>query len=286
LFFICRKTLHDENLYKPATDTPPVWWMRGILILTCSGVSFAHGSNDGQKSIGLIMLTIIGLFPATYALNPQSNTSPQDVATIMQRAVPLIQAYGDDRKSQALEHIQSTQSNQQSKAPSDANHRSILRDDIYQVIAQLEHVQEAKAATQEEKKNAKAIEKNLGNTVEYAPVWVRLLSALCLGVGTMFGYKRIVTTLGERLGSVHLTPAQGASAELVSAVLIGTAGFTGLPVSTTHIVTSGIAGTMVAHGASLKYSIVSRIVLAWVLTLPVTILIAGTLYYVLASPKF
>jgi inorganic phosphate transporter, PiT family len=286
LFFICRKTLHDENLYKPATDQPPVWWMRAILVLTCSGVSFAHGSNDGQKSIGLIMLTIIGLFPATYALNPQSSTSPQDLASVMQRAVPLIQAHGDDRKTQTLQRIQSIQSSQQPKPPADASRRSILRDDVYQVIAQLEHVEEAKDASPDEKKTAKAVEKELGNSVEYAPVWVRLLSALCLGIGTMFGYKRIVTTLGERLGSVHLTPAQGACAELVSAALIGTAGFTGLPVSTTHIVTSGIAGTMVAHGATLKYRIVSRIVLAWVLTLPVTILIAAALYYVLTSPKF
>ena len=113
-----------------------------------------------------------------------------------------------------------------------------------------------------------------------------MLSALCLGLGTMFGYKRIVTTLGERLGNAHLTPAQGASAELVSAALIGTAGFTGLPVSTTHIVTSGIAGTMVAEGAGLQYQILWRIALAWILTLPATILIAGSLYYLLTSPRF
>jgi PiT family inorganic phosphate transporter len=102
----------------------------------------------------------------------------------------------------------------------------------------------------------------------------------------MIGYKRIVKTLGERLGKVHLTPAQGASAEVVSALLIGTAGFTGLPVSTTHIVTSGIAGTMVSSGAGLQYGVISRIVTAWVLTLPVTICIAGGLYYLLSSPKF
>ena len=102
----------------------------------------------------------------------------------------------------------------------------------------------------------------------------------------MIGYKRIVKTLGERLGKVHLTPAQGASAEVVSALLIGTAGFTGLPVSTTHIVTSGIAGTMVSSGAGLRYGVISRIVTAWVLTLPVTIFIAGGLYYLLSSPKF
>jgi PiT family inorganic phosphate transporter len=102
----------------------------------------------------------------------------------------------------------------------------------------------------------------------------------------MNGYERIVTTLGERLGNVHLTPAQGASAEVISALLIGTAGFTGLPVSTTHIVTSGIAGTMVTSGAGLKYRMISRIVIAWLVTLPVTIAIAGGLYYLLASQRF
>jgi PiT family inorganic phosphate transporter len=263
--------------------------MRGILILTCSGVSFAHGSNDGQKSIGLIMLTIIGLFPASYALNPAANTLAPAVPTLMQSAAPLIQAYGDDQKSQALKRIDSIKSdlNQRTnRSPIDAARRSVVRDDIYQVISQLEHVQGTKGASPDDKKTAKDIAKKLGNSVEYAPTWVRLLSALCLGIGTMFGYKRIVTTLGERLANAHLTPAQGASAELVSAVLIGTAGFTGLPVSTTHIVTSGIAGTMVAQGAGLRYQILGRILLAWVLTLPVTILISGTLYYFLTSPRF
>ena len=136
-----------------------------------------------------------------------------------------------------------------------------------------------------EKKQAQQIATQLGHSVEYAPLWVRMLSALCLGIGTMIGYKRIVKTLGERLGNVNLTPAQGAAAEVVSAVLIGTAGFTGMPVSTTHIVTSGIAGTMVTSGAGLKYRMIWRIGIAWIFTLPVTILIAGGLYYVLASPK-
>jgi len=289
LYFICRRIFHDEHLYRPATDQPPIWWLRGILILTCSGVSFAHGSNDGQKSIGLIMLTIIGLFPATYALNPASHTSPPELSTLMQRATPLIQQHGDDQKSVALARIRALESDPGQRSPGppgDAGHRSILRDDIYQVISQLKHVEEAKGVSPDQKKAAKGIDKELGNSVEYAPVWVRVLSALCLGLGTMFGYKRIVTTLGERLGNAHLTPAQGASAELVSAALIGTAGFTGLPVSTTHIVTSGIAGTMVAEGAGLQYQILWRIALAWILTLPATILIAGSLYYLLTSPRF
>jgi inorganic phosphate transporter, PiT family len=310
LYFLCRRTFHDPHLYEPVKDRPPIWWMRGILILTCTGVSFSHGTNDGQKSIGLFMLVIIGIFPATYALNPQGKSSLQDIASIMREARPLVESFGDDRKAAALMAMQSIESRTRSqsggggvsKADADptaekpklqvgprsesAQTRSSVRDDIYQVISELKHAEDAKGGTAEQKKTAQSLSQRLGQAVEYAPYWVRILSALCLGVGTMIGYKRIVKTLGERLGNVHMTPAQGASAELVSAVLIGTAGFTGLPVSTTHIVTSGIAGTMVTSGAGLQYGMISRILIAWLLTLPITILIAGGLYYLLASPNF
>jgi PiT family inorganic phosphate transporter len=301
LYFLCRKTLHDQHLYEPVKDSPPIWWMRGILILTCSGVSFSHGTNDGQKSIGLIMLTIIGIFPATYALNPEGKTSLQDMSAIMQEARPLIQAYGDDRAAAALAATQSIQDRLRAGRDADptagrrklevgprshkAQARASIRDDVYQVISEMKHAEEAKGIREEDRKKAQSIARQLGQAVEYAPLWVRMLSALCLGIGTMVGYKRIVKTLGERLGNVHLTPAQGASAEVVSAILIGTAGFTGLPVSTTHIVTSGIAGTMVSSGAGLQYGMISRIWVAWILTLPVTIVIAGGLYYLLASPR-
>jgi inorganic phosphate transporter, PiT family len=308
LYILTRKTVHDENLYRPAGAQPPIWWMRGILILTCTGVSFAHGTNDGQKSIGLIMLTIIGLFPATFALNPQAGQSLADLPNIMRQAEPLVQKYGDDEKEAALAAARSLQSQGQQatarltslgvddsgrppglefgpQSPA-AKARSTVRDDVYQIISQLKHVEEAKGVSKDEKKQAGDLAKRLGNSVEYAPGWVRLLSALCLGIGTMIGYKRIVKTLGERLGNIHMTPAQGAAAEVVSAVLIGTAGFTGLPVSTTHIVTSGISGTMVTSGAGLRYGMLSRILIAWGLTLPVTIVVAGGLYYLLANPQF
>jgi PiT family inorganic phosphate transporter len=302
LYLLCRRTLHDKNLYKPVGDQPPIWWMRGILILTCSGVSFAHGTNDGQKSIGLIMLTIIGLFPATYALNPGAHVSLKDLASMMQEARPLVVRYGDDEKDQALAAIRSIEQRARQAAPDAeptlkparfeaglsspvAKERSNVRDDVYRVISQLKHAEEVKGISESDKKQVEALGKNIGRAVEYAPTWVRLLSALCLGIGTMIGYQRIVKTLGERLGNVHLTPAQGACTELISAILIGTAGFTGLPVSTTHIVTSGIGGTMVSSGAGLRYGMISRIVIAWLITLPVTICIAGGLYYLLASPR-
>jgi inorganic phosphate transporter, PiT family len=275
--------------------------MRGILVLTCSAVSFAHGTNDGQKSIGLIMLTIIGLFPATYALNPTSNESLQDLAALMRQAAPLVARYGDDEKQDALGAVQSIERRameDQAKHPAakkiklevglqspPARARSSVRDDVYRIISQLKHAEESPGIDKEDNKTVQEISKRLGSAVEYAPVWVRMLSAVCLGLGTMIGYQRIVKTLDERLGNVHLTPAQGASTEIVSAILIGTAGFTGLPVSTTHIVTSGIGGTMVTAGAGLRYRMISRVVIAWLVTLPVTIVIAGGLYYLLASPN-
>jgi inorganic phosphate transporter, PiT family len=306
LYIGLRKFAHERHLYEPAGENPPIWWMRGILILTCTGVSLAHGTNDGQKSIGLIMLTIIGLFPALYALNPAATQSLGGLSKIVQNATPLIERYGNDQNATALDAAARLQAfalpapqtaslaapvvNDQ---PTDrelalrsdsAKQRSSVRGDIYQLISQLKHVEDVSGIGDGDKHLAETLRKQLGDTVEYAPWWVRILSAICLGVGTMIGYQRIVTTLGQRLGNVHLTPAQGASAEFVSSVLIGISGFTGLPVSTTHIVTSGIAGTMVSSGAGLRYGMLSRIAVAWLVTLPVTIIIAALLYYLLDSP--
>ncbi len=150
----------------------------------------------------------------------------------------------------------------------------------------MKYITESATAPAPDKAAAAALRKRMGPPVHYAPVWVRMLSALCLGAGTMVGYKRVVRTLGERLGKEHMTPGQGASAELVGSILIGTAGLTGLPVSTTHIITSGIAGTMIAGGQGVQAPMLVRIGLAWLLTLPVTVLLSGGLFYLLANPRF
>ncbi len=300
LYFALKATIRTGHLFEPpAAGQPPVWWLRGLLILTCSSVSFGHGTNDGQKSIGLIMLTIIGLMPATYALNPDV---PQALAQLSQNAaaaIPLIQRYGDDRRQAGVQAATALQQagpglGQAAAAqPAGSEHgspaaatRAQLRGHIYTVLAELKHVSEAAEASPQDKARAKALSKEMGPPVHYAPYWVRVLSAVCLGAGTMVGYKRVVRTLGEKLGKQHMTPGQGASAELVGSILIGTAGFTGLPVSTTHIITSGIAGTMIAGGQGVQSGMLVRIGLAWLTTLPVTILLAGGLFYVLANPRF
>jgi inorganic phosphate transporter, PiT family len=287
LFKLLSAFIHDRHLYEPPEgDKPPIWWMRYLLILTCTGVSFAHGTNDGQKSIGLIMLTIIGLMPANYALNMQiSSQQIAGVAGTMPVVANLIERFGGDQKQQGADSARSLGerfSHIKAAADIPASERSAIRDDLNHVLEQLKTVGEAKDISDGDKKQAKSIHDNLMKSVEYAPWWVRVLSALCLGIGTMVGYKRIVTTLGERLGNKHLVPAQGASAELVAAGLIGFAGFSGYPVSTTHVVTGGIAGTMVASGAGVQGRTVWQIAVAWLLTLPATIVISGTLFYLLS----
>ena len=258
--------------------------MRGLLILTCSGVSFAHGSNDGQKSIGLIMLTVIGVLPAQYTLNLPSGMKPAEIVQAAQAAAPLIHRYGDDQKDLAMKAAESLSQrlgSLQTLSDIPDRERSAVRDDIYRLNDELKLVAEHKQAQPSEKKQASEIRGTLRGAVEYAPWWVRILSALCLGIGTMVGYKRIVTTIGERIGKKHLTPAQGASAELVAAGLIGTAGYSGLPVSTTHILSSGVAGTMVGAGSGMQWGTVRSMVFAWILTLPITILLSACLFWVL-----
>ncbi len=257
-------------------------------------MSFSHGTNDGQKSIGLIMLTVIGLMPAAYALNPDAAGEMAVLGRNAEQAIPLIRQYGDDLKEEAVKAAQglaeagpdaATSTPVQGEAAARAR-RSQLRGDVYSVLSEMKHVGESPGASVAAKETAARLRKEMGPPVQYAPSWVRVLSALCLGAGTMVGYKRVVRTLGEKLGKQHMTPGQGASAELVGSLLIGTAGFTGLPVSTTHIITSGIAGTMVAGGQGVQTGMLIRIGLAWVFTLPATMALAGGLFYLLANPNF
>lgn len=289
LFHAAQRVLgRNKALFRPANpNSPPVWWVRGLLILTCSGVSFTHGSNDGQKSIGLIMLAVIGLFPGAYALNMAVGPDQMPaIAQAAERAMPLIQQHGDDEKGlgvDAAHRLAGRFHSIHDMQDVPERDRVGLRNDVYRVASELKTVTEAAGLSEADKAVAARSRVALKGSVEYAPTWVRVISALCLGVGTMVGYKRIVTTIGEKIGKTHLTPAQGASAELVAGVLIGTAGFSGLPVSTTHILSSGVAGTMTGSGAGLQGGTVRTIIIAWVLTLPATILLSGLLYWLLAS---
>lgn len=286
LYRLVRLLFKDPHLYQPPEeDKPPVWWMRAILVLTCTSVSFAHGSNDGQKSIGLIMLTLVGLAPFSFAIN--QHLAPAKTHALVgdfREAGALIGRAGGSKKPEgvaaAADAVRRLDGAQALGSLADRQ-RVPLRNDATRVIAELKVIAQHQGVepAKPDQDKAKALQKKITDVVKYAPWWVRILSAVCLGLGTMVGYRRIVHTLGERLGKEPLAPAQGGSAELVSAAVIGLAGWTGGPVSTTHVVTSGIAGTMVGSGAGVQSGTMWQIAAAWILTLPATILMSGALFW-------
>ena len=252
------------------------------------------------------MLTIIGLFPAIYALNPMADQSLSELPNLARQVEPLVQKYGDDQKEDALKAVKALedykatsptpaslidilrlshgQDGRLGMSSDTAKQRSALRDNIYKLIAQLKHVEEAKDASEDDKKQAKSLSKKLRVPVEYAPWWVRILSAVCLGVGTMIGYQRIVSTLGQRFGKVHLRPRRARPPRRYRPCSsnLGLQRASGQHDPHRHLGYCWNDG----HGQSrLHLPMLSRIVIAWLVTLPVTILIAGGLDYLLESPS-
>jgi inorganic phosphate transporter, PiT family len=314
LFLALKFVVRNPALYQePRGKEPPPWWIRGILIATCTGVSFAHGSNDGQKGMGLIMLILIGTVPTTYALNramPESQmvefgkTSAAAVDVIQKHsngfAIPggdprqAVSSYVTQRKIgeatyPALAGLvadiskQVTQYGTLDKVPADAVGNT--RNDMYLTSEAVRFLlkDNSNNLSKEEVVSLTAYKKSLDNATKFIPLWVKIAVALALGLGTMIGWKRIVVTVGEKIGKTHMTYAQGASAELVAAATIGAADMLGLPVSTTHVLSSGVAGTMAANGSGLQWSTIRNLLLAWVLTLPAAIALSATLYVVFVS---
>lgn len=289
LFALIRRSSRNPALLEaPKGDAPPPIGTRSTLIGTCAAVSFAHGSNDGQKGVGLVMLILMGLLPANFALRPDADEAAMERTRGAAKAlIESLRVHGDARGQQEiakatseLEDLARRLSGVSSVSGLEKDGRFPIRQDILladrSIAALLErgHL----GLTAEERKALDASRKDLRSLTEYAPSWVLVAIALALGVGTMVGWKRIVVTVGEKIGKSHLTYAQGMSAELVAASAIGFASLSGLPVSTTHVLSSGIAGTMVAHKSGLNVGTVRNIALAWLLTLPVSMLMAGLLY--------
>ena len=297
------------ELFKaPEGNKPPPLLIRAILIFTCTGVSFAHGSNDGQKGMGLIMLVLIGIVPLAYSLNKNlDNQHLQQFGQLSaQTAIILAPSNPDFSTAQSravlTAYIQSKQQNPQvipalASLSADVGARvagfktlkempeatvSEIRNDMYLSTTAFKRLDKAKAMPELSEADAKVVKdyrKNLDGFLQYIPTWVKVAVALALGMGTMVGWKRIVVTVGERIGKNHMTYAQGMSAELVAMTTIAAADGLGLPVSTTHVLNSAVAGTMVANKSGLQFATVRTILSAWVLTLPVTICLSGGLYW-------
>jgi len=310
LLLVLKALVKNRDLYRePKGSAAPPGWIRGILILTCGGVSFAHGSNDGQKGMGLIMLILIGTVPIAYALNramPPSQMAPfVAVATTTQQSLARYtngatvadpratlstyirtRAWNDDvvpamaaLTGSIADQVKTSGTFAQVPAASVTN----VRNDMYltsEAVRIFDKDSHSKALDAETRGYVDAFKKQIDSATKFIPMWVKVAVAIALGLGTMVGWKRIVVTIGEKIGKTHLTYAQGACAEVVAMSTIAAADMFGLPVSTTHVLSSGVAGTMAANRSGLQWGTLRNLVMAWVLTLPAAILLSGLLYWI------
>jgi len=307
LLLLARMVIRTPGIYQaPKGKAPPPWGIRWVLLLTCTGVSFAHGSNDGQKGMGLIMLILIGLVPATYALHlPLPSDKLQAIIVASQAAQPIFarapaagplddQAADDDISrflttgkpddrtlpAMALRNADVATTLGSAAAIDELSpaERSRLRRDIYLVDAGILKLINGGFVAGADAVTLNALRAKFLPLTNYIPLWVKLAVAVTLGLGTMIGWQRIVRTIGEKIGQSHLTYAQGASAELVAMLTIGAADVSGVPVSTTHILSSGVAGAMFASHSKLQRATLRNIVLAWVLTVPACMSLGSVLF--------
>jgi inorganic phosphate transporter, PiT family len=311
LFLAAKVAIPRRELYvSPVGTAPPPWWVRLLLILTCTGVSFAHGSNDGQKGMGLIMLILIGTVPTTYALNRAvPPTHVHDFIALSAQAADALASRpgGAASVTEPRQHL-TAYIRSRSLTPSTVPAaREMIRDigrelgaynslrevppervrnfrnDLYIVNEALRLLQSSSTLRMIATRDADVIRqyrRQVDIATKFIPDWVKVAVAIALGLGTMIGWKRIVVTVGEKIGKQHLTYAQGAAAEITAMATIGAADAFGLPVSTTHVLSSGVAGTMAANASGLQWNTIRNLLMAWVLTLPVSILLSGALFWV------
>ncbi len=308
LFLVIKKLFRRPELYAAPdpTKAPPLW-IRAILCLTCTGVSFAHGSNDGQKGMGLIMLILVGIIPGSYALDLslkpdavrqltelsqssnaifkiRANPQPVDADAATKALAAFLKPDGvvsADVYTSLVEknaEITATLAPHSSLTELTEEARNDLRKAIYLVSETIGKLNKRHILSAAETAPLLKYKSSLDKTTKFIPLWVKIAVACALGFGTMIGWKRIVVTIGERIGKSHLTYAQGASAEIVAMTAIGLADRLGLPVSTTHVLSSGVAGTMVANNSGLQMATLRNVALAWILTLPVCVFLGATLF--------
>ena len=317
LLYAMKVVIKNKDLFtEPKKGKAPPAWIRGLLVLTCTGVSFAHGSNDGQKGMGLIMLILIGCIPTAYALNSAMTANEatayvalaEKTSNKLFETVPAAKATEIIDNRQILSDFVRTREMNENVIPALSNLAKGLasqvkasgsfsglptdavanaRNDMYLASETIRWLQKNKTEyaklDKETVDNLKAFKEQTDAATKFIPLWVKVSVAIALGLGTMVGWKRIVVPVGEKIGKTHLTYGQGASAELVAMMTIGAADIYGLPVSTTQVLSSGVAGTMVANGSGMQASTVRSLALAWLLTLPVAMFLSGFLFWLFSQ---
>jgi PiT family inorganic phosphate transporter len=310
LFLLAKATIKYPELYEaPKGSMPPPWPIRALLVLTCTGVSYFHGSNDGQKGMGLIMLILIGTVPTAYALNhavtpadvKQFIAASDNAGKVLDAHVDKTGLLGADARTTVTDYIRTKQLQPDTilalrELVEDLSHevglykefkdvpasqQTNVRNDMYVASEAVRLMQKNHNPAFSPAENAAltTYKGKVDKATKFIPTWVKVAVALALGMGTMVGWKRIVVTVGEKIGKEHLTYAQGATAELVAMATIFAADNFGLPVSTTHVLSSGVAGTMAANRSGLQMSTLRNIAAAWVFTLPAAALLSGSLFW-------
>jgi len=292
VMFIFKRLVKNEYIYKePIPGKKPPIWIRMLLWTTCGLVSFFHGQNDGQKGVGLVMMILIAILPATFSLDKDVNLQSVNAnVVVIEKIISSLDTtqFGKEEfknynsiKKHAKHFNEATMGKVFSESIGLAD-RFELRKDIVKATKGAEKLLKSEnvAISKNDAESLKKEIKSAKKLVEYAPTWVILMISVSLGLGTMIGWKRIVKTIGEKIGKQHMSYAQGASAEIVASMGIGVATAYGAPVSTTHMLSSGIMGSMVAKRGlkNLQKKTITSILLAWVLTLPVTIILSGGLF--------
>jgi phosphate/sulfate permease len=294
LLLLLKFLVRNPRLYSPPQgDDRPPGWIRGVLVATCGGVSFAHGSNDGQKGMGLILLVLIGFLPMHYALNTEK---PAQAAEVYRAAGEVREAYakaempmpkfknnGKEYPLAAdLDFVERELAGKTSftEVPEKLGQRWEIREALFRIASSLKKDDIPAELKADPASGRPAKRETFNHAIEFVPLWVVIGVALALGIGTTVGYKRIVVTVAEKIGKSHLTYAQGAAAETVAATTILAAAVTGLPVSTTQVLSSGIAGTMAANGSGIQVPTVAKIALAWLITFPSTMLLSAVLFVI------
>lgn len=292
VMFIFKRFVKNDLFYKePIPGRKPPIWIRMLLWATCGLVSFFHGQNDGQKGVGLVMMILIAIMPAYFSLDQSINLQSISAnVSVIEKIISTTDTaqFGKDEfknfydvKKHAAHFVTSTNGKPFVDGIG-ATERFDLRKDIVKITKGAERLLKSKnvaiSKTEENAINKEII--SAKKLVEFAPSWVIIMISISLGLGTMIGWKRIVKTIGEKIGKQHMSYAQGASAEIITAIGIGVASAYKAPVSTTHMLSSGIMGSMVAKKGlkNLQRSTITNILLAWVLTLPVTIMLSGGLF--------
>jgi len=294
-----------EKLY--GKKKPP-FWIRIMLIVSAAGVSFSHGANDGQKGIGLLMLVLMGVAPAGFIVNMSASTyeitntrnainnieeyfithqstldeviGKQPLVNTDIAATELTKYHCDFSRSFTTIHIaKSLFQNINDYEALSVDQRSQARRILICLSDTVAHVAKRPEVSSDDKRYLNSLKNNLLETVEYAPIWIIIAVASALAIGTMIGWRRVAITIGEKIGKKGMTYAQGVSAQVTTALSIGVASYTGMPVSTTQVLSSSVAGTMLVDGGGVQSKTIKSIALTWVLTLPISILLSASLFW-------